>query len=251
MAGVKRRIHRATLQMSEEVAATKISAAVRGFLIRRVMNTLKVKNWAQTILDCYRLLAPEPGPLDWRTLTGDRFREQLGNQLETALLEFHAIMFDWPLEKRLELIRSDETRRPTTPKFQNAKRVDKGQTSRFRSRSSSALQTTGHVFGRKQTSAVNLTKPKHVVESSKRRRMGAVTPPKTRPNRPATAAARSRSPVSGQPRPSTAANLPSAPDLSYVKRSGSGIPSAIPVPPASRPSTSSRRASVGPTSNRR
>lgn len=84
--------------MSRNNGPEKISAAVKGFLTRRLLSCPKVVSLRKTIQECVKLLEEIDN-------SHTDFINRINNQLESSRQEIHAIFFDKTLEERMALIR--------------------------------------------------------------------------------------------------------------------------------------------------
>ncbi|XP_054891128.1 centriolar coiled-coil protein of 110 kDa-like [Poeciliopsis prolifica] len=92
-------------------AFCKIGAMIRGFLVRRLLKTEKLKHLCQTVVDTQEFIqsfeteaAQKRGPYTAQDLS---LQERVRAQLRAALYDIHEIFFEIPLRDRLALLQQD------------------------------------------------------------------------------------------------------------------------------------------------
>ncbi|XP_036004327.1 centriolar coiled-coil protein of 110 kDa [Fundulus heteroclitus] len=99
------------LTAEHQKAFCRIGAMIRGFLIRRLLKTEKVKHLRQTILDTQefiRSFETEAGQKRGTYTAQDlSLQERVRAQLRAALYDVHEIFFEMPLRDRLALLQQD------------------------------------------------------------------------------------------------------------------------------------------------
>ncbi|XP_041832163.1 centriolar coiled-coil protein of 110 kDa-like [Melanotaenia boesemani] len=99
------------LTAEHQKAFCRIGAIIRGFLIRRLLRTEKVKHLRQTVVDTQEFIrsfqteaAQKKSTYSAQDLS---LQERVRAQLRAALYDIHDIFFEMPLEDRLVLLQQD------------------------------------------------------------------------------------------------------------------------------------------------
>ncbi|XP_073800262.1 centriolar coiled-coil protein of 110 kDa isoform X1 [Danio rerio] len=92
------------LTVEQQRALFRLTAIVKGFLIRRLLKTEKVKNLRQTVQDTQEFISSFSSNLSEQDLC---LQERVRAQLRAALFDIHDIFFTLTLEERLTLIQQD------------------------------------------------------------------------------------------------------------------------------------------------
>ncbi|XP_038163734.1 uncharacterized protein LOC119798369 isoform X2 [Cyprinodon tularosa] len=99
------------LTAEHQKACCQIGAMIRGFLIRRLLKTEKVKHLCQTIVDTQEFIKSfETEAAEKRgsyTAQDHSLQERVRAQLRAALYDVHEIFFEMPLRDRLVLLQQD------------------------------------------------------------------------------------------------------------------------------------------------
>ncbi|XP_036004174.1 centriolar coiled-coil protein of 110 kDa [Fundulus heteroclitus] len=99
------------LTAEHQKAFCRIGAMIRGFLIRRLLKTEKVKHLRQTVVDTQefiRSFETEAGQKRGTYTAQDlSLQERVRAQLRAALYDVHEIFFEMPLRDRLALLQQD------------------------------------------------------------------------------------------------------------------------------------------------
>ncbi|XP_054616679.1 centriolar coiled-coil protein of 110 kDa-like [Dunckerocampus dactyliophorus] len=97
------------LTAEQQRALCRIGAIARGFLMRRLLKTHKVKHLRQTITDTQAFISSfqSEAPLKRVSEQDLCLQERVRAQLRAALYDIHEIFFEMPLEDRLVLLQQD------------------------------------------------------------------------------------------------------------------------------------------------
>ncbi|XP_063050182.1 centriolar coiled-coil protein of 110 kDa-like, partial [Engraulis encrasicolus] len=99
------------LSAEQQRALCRLTAVARGFLIRRLLNTEKVKHLRQTVQDTQEFIGSFHTDVPPRRASlspqDQSLQERVRAQLRAALFDIHDIFFELSLEERLALLQQD------------------------------------------------------------------------------------------------------------------------------------------------
>nr|XP_057906213.1 centriolar coiled-coil protein of 110 kDa-like isoform X2 [Doryrhamphus excisus] len=97
------------LTAEQQRALCRIGAIARGFLIRRMLKTHKVKHLRQTITDTQAFISSFQSEAPFKRVSEQDLclQERVRAQLRAALYDIHELFFEMPLEDRLALLQQD------------------------------------------------------------------------------------------------------------------------------------------------
>ncbi|KAM9462729.1 uncharacterized protein ccp110 isoform 1-T1 [Clarias gariepinus] len=99
------------LKLEQQKAACRLTAAARGFLTRRLLQTEKIKLLNKTIQDSIEVIRAFQAATHQRraffTMQDLQLQYRVRAQLHTAKCDVHEIFFVWPLSDRLALLQQD------------------------------------------------------------------------------------------------------------------------------------------------
>uniref|UniRef100_A0A3P8W3I9 Centriolar coiled-coil protein 110 n=1 Tax=Cynoglossus semilaevis TaxID=244447 RepID=A0A3P8W3I9_CYNSE len=173
------------LTADQQRTFSRIAAVTRGFLTRRLLQTDKIKQLRQTIVDTQEFIRSfhSDGPQKKSSFTAQdlSLQERVKAQLRAALYDIHDIFFEMPLEDRLALLQQDREMR-TERKLRD---LDKNKSSKERVVLSAATQRS-------------LDRKKRVSDSSAQSKKMHVKPKSPTTNRVLKPSQCQNSPVLGQ-----------------------------------------------------